>query len=490
MSPSYSSLALLTDLYQLTMAYGYWKQGKADQEAIFHLYFRSAPFGGGYTVAAGMGPAVEYLEQFGFTSDDLAYLAKLVGSDGEPLFEETFLRYLQELRLTCDVHMVPEGTIVFPNQPLVRVRGPILQAQLVETILLNLVNFQTLIATKAARVVHAADGDEVLEFGLRRAQGIDGGLAASRAAYIGGCAATSNVLAGKLYGIPVKGTHAHSWVMLFENELESFLAYADSMPNNVVLLVDTYDTLEGVRNAIRVGERLREKGHRLAGIRLDSGDLAYYSIEARRLLDEAGLSNTAIVASNDLDEYLIQSLKREQSARISVWGVGTRLVTAFDQPALGGVYKLAMVREDDGEWKPRIKLSEQQIKVSNPGCLQVWRYGDGHEYVGDVIVDEFSAPTGQTVVAVDSGDPTRRKRLGARGEVREALLFPTLEGGRRVAPNESIVDIRSRVVEQLSRFHDGIKRFQNPHQYPAGLELGLFERKTQLILRARGFTED
>ena len=469
------------------MAQGYWKHGEADREAIFHLYFSSPPFGGGYTVAAGMGPAADHIEGLHFGEDDLAYLSGLTGSDDRPLFEPAFLEYLRNLRFTCDIDMVAEGTVVFPNQPLVRVRGSVLQAQLLETALLNQVNFQTLIATKAARVVYAAGGDPVLEFGLRRAQGIDGGLAASRAAYIGGCTGTSNVLAGKLFGIPVRGTHAHSWVMLFHEEIEAFLAYAGAMPNNVVLLVDTYDTLGGVQRAIRVGARLRENGHALSGIRLDSGDLAYLSIEARRMLDEAGFPETVIVASNDLDEHVIQSLKREQGAKVDVWGVGTKLVTAFDQPALGGVYKLSMVREADGSWQPRIKLSDQQLKVSNPGCLQVWRYRNGNEFIGDAIVDEFSSGEGEDVIAVDPRDPTRRKRLA--GE-REALLLPVFRGGGRVCPEPSLEDIRLCVREQLAGFHEGIKRFQNPHEYPAGMEIGLFEAKTRLILEARGFQTD
>ncbi|RYF55329.1 MAG: nicotinate phosphoribosyltransferase, partial [Cytophagaceae bacterium] len=333
-----TSLSLLTDLYQVTMAYGYWKSGTAEKEAVFNLYFRKNPFGGGFTVACGLANAIGYVTHFGFTKKDLRYLRTLTGSDGEPLFETAFLDYLGALKLTVDIDAMPEGTVVFPNEPLVRVRGPILQCQLLETPLLNLINFETLIATKAARLRLVADTDTLLEFGLRRAQGVDGGMTASRAAYIGGCDATSNVLAGKHYDIPVRGTHAHSWVMSFDSELEAFETYADVLPNNVTLLVDTYDTIQGVRNAIEAGQRLRERGYRLSGIRLDSGDLAYLSIEARKLLDAAGFTDTAIVASNDLDETIINSLK-QQGAKITVWGVGTKLVTAYDQPALGGVYK-------------------------------------------------------------------------------------------------------------------------------------------------------
>ena len=281
-----TSSALLTDLYQLTMACGYWKSGKADQESVFSQFFRKHPFNGGFTIACGLVEVIAFLETFQFVEDDLAYLATLTGRDGAPLFEKGFLNYLRDLKFTCDVDAVPEGTVVFPQEPLLRVRGPILQAQLIETALLHFINFQSLIATKAARVCLAARGEPVVEFGLRRAQGNDGGLAASRAAYIGGCCATSNVLAGRVHGIPVKGTHAHSWVMSFASEREAFETYAEALSNNCVFLVDTYDTLAGVRHAVEVGRKLRERGHELAGIRLDSGDLAYLSIEARKILDQ------------------------------------------------------------------------------------------------------------------------------------------------------------------------------------------------------------
>src|ERR1051325_1916397 len=306
--------ALLTDLYQLTMSYGYWKSGRADQEAVFHLLFRKQPFNGGFTLACGLADAVQYLRRFRLAKSDLDYLKSLKGNDGKRLFEPAFLKYLGGLKLRLDVDAIPEGTVVFPQEPLVKVRGSILQAQLVETALLNLLNFQSLIATKAARVCLAAQVDPVIEFGLRRAQGIDGALTASRAAYIGGCRGTSNVLAGKVFGIPVKGTHAHSWVMSFENELDSFDAYANALPNNCIFLVDTYNTLKGVRHAIEAGKQLRRRGHKLAGIRLDSGDLAYLSIEARKMLDAAGFKHATIVASNDLNEHLNASLKQQGAA--------------------------------------------------------------------------------------------------------------------------------------------------------------------------------
>jgi nicotinate phosphoribosyltransferase len=480
---------LLTDLYQLTMACAYWRAGRLEQEAAFHLYFRSPPFGGGYTVACGTEAALEYLERFRFAADDVAYLATLRGADGEPLFAGAFLDELASLRLALDVDVVPEGTVVFPDQPLIRVRGPILHAQLAETALLTHVGFPTLVATKAARVCQAARGQDVIEFGLRRAQGPDGGLAASRAAYVGGCAATSNVLAGARYGIPVRGTHAHSWVMAFGDELAAFDAYAAAMPNNCVLLVDTYDTLDGVRHAIEVGRRLRARhgaapGRRLLGVRLDSGDLAYLSVEARRLLDEAGFADATILASNDLDEHLVESL-RQQGAAITVWGVGTKLATAYDQPALGAVYKLTAVREPGGAWEPRVKVSEQAAKTTTPGILQVRRFTSAEgAYVGDMIWDETRPPRGE-VVMLDPRDPTRRKRFAADA-TSEELLVPAFRDGVRVRAAEPLAAARARAAAQLDRFHPGVKRLTNPHAYPVGVELGLQRRKTALVLRARG----
>ena len=361
--------ALLTDLYQLTMAQGYWKSGKAGQDAVFELFFRKPPFQCGFTIAAGLAPAIDFLGAFCFTDEDTGFLRTLQGNDGQPLFDGGFLDYLKNLRFACDVHAIPEGTVVFPQEPLLRIQGPILQCQLLETAMLNLINFQSLVATKAARVCLAAQGEPVLEFGLRRAQGVDGALAASRAAYIGGCEATSNVLAGKLYGIPVRGTHAHSWVMSFADEREAFRAYAAALPNNCIFLVDTYDSLEGVRHAVETGLWLREQGHEMIGIRLDSGDLAWLSVEARKILDEVGFPKAVIVASNALDEHIISSLK-DQGAKINVWGVGTKLVTAYDQPALGGVYKLGAIRGQDGRWNYKVKLSEQTAKVSTPEYIK------------------------------------------------------------------------------------------------------------------------
>jgi len=476
-------LALLTDLYQLTMAYGYWKLGRARQQAVFHLFFRKPPFRGGYAITAGLSQALDYLEAYRFDDSDVAYLAELTGNDGQPLFEQAFLKELRNLKLTVDVDAMPEGTIVFGQEPMLRVTGPIWQCQLLETPLLNMINFQTLIATKASRIRAAAGDDPVLEFGLRRAQGIDGAISASRAAYIGGGSATSNVLAGKLFGIPVKGTHAHSWVMSFDGELESFEKYAEVMPNNCVFLVDTYDTLAGVRQACQVGKQLRERGHEMVGIRLDSGDLAYLSIEARKILDEEGFPKANIVASNDLDEHIMESLKN-QGAQIAVWGVGTKLATAFDQPALGGVYKLAAMQHEDGSWEPKVKLSEQAIKTSIPGMLQVRRYQTDEGLIGDMIYDETRGIDPRAVI-VDSKDTTRRKRLAQHAQSHD-LLAPAMRKGEAVANQDSLDTIRTRALQQLEMVHPTIRRFMNPHEYPVGLDIGLHEVRDRMIHEMRG----
>lgn len=479
-------LALLTDLYQLTMAYGYWKLQKAQRQAVFHLFFRQLPFRGGYAIAAGLGPTIDFIEAFRFDASDIEYLATLHGNDGAPLFEDGFLRYLEQLRLTCDIDAMPEGTVAFEHEPLVRVRGPLLECQLLETALLNIVNFQTLIATKAARVCAAARGEPVVEFGLRRAQGIDGAMAASRAAYIGGCEATSNVLAGKRFGIPVRGTHAHSWVMSFDTELEAFQGYAEAMPNNCVFLVDTYDTLQGVRHAIEVGKKLRAAGHKMVGIRLDSGDLAYLSNKARQLLDEAGFHETFIMGTNDLDERIIESLKL-QDAKINVWGVGTKLVTAYDQPALGGVYKLGAIQNARGEWERKLKVSEQSVKSTIPGTLQVRRYHDADGFVADMIYDEQMGVDARLAV-VDLKDPIRRKRLTADTASRD-LLKPVIRGGQRIEAPETLAIVRERAAAELAQLHPSICRFLNPHEYPAGLDVGLHELRERMIREAKGIDD-
>lgn len=419
---------LLTDLYQLTMGYGYWRCGMAEREAVFHLFFRRPPFGDEAVITGGIAPAVDYLASLRFTDEELGYLGSLTGADDQPLFEQDYLDYLHELDWSLTVHGIPEGELALPHEPLLRVQGPLLQCQVVETALLNLVNFQTLIATKAARICAAAGEDPVIEFGLRRAQGPDGGLSATRAAYLGGCAGTSNVLAGMQFGIPVKGTHAHSWVMSFDQEEDAFDTYARAMPNNAILLVDTYDTLEGVRNAIATGHQLREKGHELLGIRLDSGDLVALSRDARKLLDEAGFPEAKIVASNDLDEYAIAELKAA-GARIDIWGIGTKLATAYDQPALGGVYKLGAIRNSDGDWQYRVKLSNDLIKVSNPGIIQVNRTVNEEGQVRDILFNE-----------ADHNQPTGTP-----------LLVPLLQHGARAADIRPLPTARERALESWNQ---------------------------------------
>ena len=477
---------LLTDLYQITMAQGYWEAGKADDEACFHMYFRDYPFKGGYAVACGMAQLAEMVDGFAFSEDDCAYLASLPAPGGGSLFEEDFLDYLaNDFRLTCNIDAVVEGTVVFPHEPLVRVTGPIMQCQLLETALLNCVNFQTLIATKAARVCLAA-GAPVAEFGLRRAQGAGGGVWASRAAVVGGCASTSNVLAGKLYNLPVSGTHAHSWVMSFPDELTAFREYARIMPKNCVLLVDTYDVEQGVRNAITVGLEMRERGERLAGIRIDSGDLAWLAKMARRMLDEAGLADCGIVLSNDLDEHTIQSI-RDEGAQVMSWGVGTKLACAYDQPTLGGVYKLSATRAAGAaQWHDCLTISESAAKLTVPGVLDVRRYyhADGR-IAGDMVFD-VNAGVREGEVIVDPCDDLRQKRLA--GKRFETLLHPLAREGRVVlgASGRDALAARERARAGLGALDESQKRMLNPHSYPVGLERGLSEHRRDLVVRLRG----
>ena len=473
--------ALLTDLYQLTMAFGYWKTGWEEKEAVFNLTFRNNPFGGGFSIACGLASVIEYLDRYAFSAEDIDYLGRLTGNDGRPIFQSDFLSYLGGLKLTCEIDGFPEGALVFPHEPVLRVRGPIIQCQLLETTLLNILNFQSLIATKAARVCLAASGDPVLEFGLRRAQGSDGGLTASRAAYIGGCAGTSNLLAGKRFGIPVRGTHAHSWVMAFGGELESFQAYAKALPNNCVFLVDTYDTLEGVRNAVRVGKQLRQSGHEMVGIRLDSGNLDRLSRDARDIMDEAGFAEAVVIASNDLDEHLIASLKR-RGAAVGVWGVGTRMVTADGQPAMGGVYKLSAVRGSSGDWNYKLKLSEQPVKMSIPGILQVRRFQEAGKFVGDVIYDARFG-RGSKQVLLDSSR-ARRERRSPAWEAGEDLLIPVWRNGKQVRRSESVDCCRQRAQQQLARLDPALKRLTRPGQYPVGLESRLHHLREGMILES------
>jgi len=477
------SLALLTDFYQLTMAYAYWKSGKAEQEAVFNLFFRKNPFQGGFTIAAGLDYVIDYCRNFQYDQNDLDYLREMKNKSGEAMFEEAFINYLADMRFSCDIDAVEEGTVVFPNTPLIRVKGPLVQCQLLETPLLNIINFQTLIATKAARIALAARGEDVLEFGLRRAQGIDGALAASRAAYIGGCASTSNVMAGKLFGIPVSGTHAHSWIMSFDSELEAFEAYAEAMPDNCVFLVDTYDTYTGLQNAIKVGKKLQEKGKQMVGVRIDSGDLAYYSNMAREMLDSAGFPDAKVVASNDLDEYLVFSLK-VQEASINVWGIGTKLVTAYDQPALGAVYKLAAIKNIEGDWEPKLKVSQQTIKINIPGVQNVRRYYRKGSANADMIFLENQKPEDNDLLIIDPIDPTKRKKIEP-GLESELLLKRIFQNGQKVYDRPDIHEIKRKTKANLEKFDKAHKRLVNPHIYPVGLEESLFNLKTELVLKAK-----
>ena len=468
--------ALLTDLYELTMAYGYWRHGISEREAVFYLSFRAHPFGGEYTVACGLAHVCEVLADFQFTASDTDYLSSLRGAGETPLFADEFLEYLGDLRFKGDVDAIEEGTLVFPHQPLLRVRGPLIQAQVVETLLLNTVNFSTLVATKAARVCRAAAPGSVLEFGLRRAQGASGGVVASRAAYVGGCTGTSNVLAGKRYGIPVRGTHAHSWVLAFESELEAFEKYAEAMPNNCILLVDTFDSEKGVAHAIEVARRMRAKGRELIGIRLDSGDLAALSRRARAMLDEAGLKETLILASGDLDEQRIAALK-ERGSRIDAWGVGTRLATAYDQPALGGVYKLSALRDADGQWRHKLKVSQEPSKVSLPGLLQVRRYRRDGRCVGDVIYDEMTGIDEPPQVVFDGVDQFETPPATTA----EDLLVPVFREGDQVYQQPPVEDIRERALSQLDDFSALVEGGPEGTGYPVCLERRLHDTKERLM---------
>lgn len=470
-----TNLTLLTDLYQLTMLAGYHGCNKTEQVSCFDLYFRRLPFGGGYCLAGGLEPALEYLRNLKFGADEIAYLKSL------SIFQPSFLEWLADFQFQGDIWAVKEGTLVFPGEPLLRIEAPLPQAQLVESALLNIINFNTLVASKAARVVSAARGGTVLEFGLRRAQGIDGALAASRAAYLGGCHATSNTLAGKLFGIPVKGTHAHSWIMSFPSELEAFQAYADNFPTACTLLVDTYDTLSsGVPNAIKIGKHLQSQGFDLAGIRLDSGDLCHLSIEARKMLDDAGLTKARIVASNDLDEHEIQRLLNA-GAKIDIWGVGTNLVTCKDEPALGGVYKLAAAGDSSTNLEPRIKISSNPIKTTVPGVKQVYRIQDSDGIpVGDLLcldTEEKPAP-GSTFVAhaIRGGNEHSLNCVEAI-----PLLEKVVSNGTRVGEAEPLARSRERALESLDRLPERFKSLTEPAEYPVGMSQALHAIRQSML---------
>lgn len=471
---------LLTDLYQLTMAQGYWACGKVDERACFHMTFRESPFKGGFAVACGMDQLAEFIENFSFTDEDIEYLASIPAPAGGKMFDPGFLEYLRTMKLDLDIDAVHEGTIVFPQDPVVRVMGPILQCQIIETPLLNIVNFETLIATKAARVCLAAESP-VAEFGLRRAQGPAGGLYASRAAVIGGCSSTSNVLAGQRFGVPVSGTHAHAWVMSFDDELTAFREYARIMPNNCVLLVDTYDVEKGIDNAITVGLEMKERGERLMGIRIDSGDLAWLAKMARCKLDDAGLTDTGIVLSNDLDENTIRSI-RQQGAQVMSWGVGTKLATAYDQPTLGGVYKLSAVKDKGSDtWRDCLKITAQSVKLTTPGVLDIRRYfHDNGKIAGDMVYDVNTGINADEII-VDPADSLRRKKLG--GKRFETLLKPLAKHGKVCLEPEyrDTMAAQQRTKDGLETLDESQKRILNPHTYPVGLERNLYERRAALV---------
>lgn len=471
-------MALLTDFYELTMMAGQWREGRMAQQVSFDYFFRSLPPHTGFGVSAGLELFLDYLENLRFGEDDIAYLASL------GVFDREFLEYLRNFRPSCTVRAVPEGTLVFPFEPAVQVEGSILEAQLLETALLNLMNYSTLIAAKAARICLAANGEPVMEFGLRRAHGPDGGVTGSRAAHIGGCASTSNVLAGKCYGIPVSGTHAHSWVMSFSNELEAFRAFARQYPDRCILLVDTYDTIKsGVPNAITVFKELRAAGNNTrAAIRLDSGDLAKLSKLAHRMMTDAGLEDPLIIASNDLNEDLIADLKR-QGAKINGWGVGTQLITAHDCPALGGVYKLTAVLGAEG-WQPRMKLSSNLEKATDPGRKQIVRYYDGDgRPLGDMLCLEGSRwPESGTIAGRSQKHPHMAARIEGAARA-EGLLRTVISGGRRLRPAEPLDTVRRRAQDQMDALPDEFKRLRNPEIYRVMLSEELGAVKDRMLTR-------
>ena len=474
-----TDVALLTDLYEITMAQGFWETGKIEEEGCFTAFYRDHPFGSGYAVACGASDLPELVENFRFTDEDVDYLASLKAPAGGALFKPGFLEYLRDFRCHVDVDAVPEGELIFPREPMVRVTGPVLECQLLETALLNTIGFQTLVATKTARVVQAAQGRPVAEFGLRRAQGPDGGMAVARASYVAGCSSTSNVLAGRKYGIPVFGTHAHSWVMSFPTELDAFRAFAQTSPNNCTLLIDTYDVRQGVENAIIVAKEMEERGEKLAAIRIDSGDLARLSKYVRRRFDQEGLPYVKISISNDLDEYTIQSLLN-QGAPIDSFGVGTKLATCYDQPALGCVYKLSARRDHaDEPWTPVMKLSEQPYKRTVPGVQRLRRFLDPAGMpLGDMIYDPDLA-AGDGAVLVDVEDPAREE--DTTGVESRELLQPIVRDGRAVAPREPLEAARERCAAALDALDPAVKRFMNPQTYLVGMEKGLAETRERLV---------
>ena len=469
------NLTMMTDLYQLTMMYGYYKTGMRDNLATFDMFYRSKDATTHYAIMAGLEQLIEYLENLRFDEESLRYLGSL------GIFDEDFLDELRSFEFHGDVYAVPEGTIVFPGEPLIRVTAPIFEAQLVETALLNIINHQTLIATKASRVVQAAEGGTVMEFGLRRAQGPDAGIYGARAAIIGGCKSTSNVLTGQMYNIPIAGTHAHSWVMSFPDEITAFRKYAEMFPTSCLLLVDTYDTLKsGVPNAIQVFDELRAQGHEPVGIRLDSGDLAYLSREARKMLDAAGYPNTIICASGDLDENLIRDLKL-QGACIDTWGVGTKLITSEDCPSLGGVYKMS-AETVDGRVIPKIKISENPVKITNPGVKKLWRIYDNQtgKATADLIALDYESF--DTTRPLTIYDPVNTwKSMTLTDYTMKELQVKVFENGKRVYESPSLQEIQQHCQDDLDTFWDQYKRLLNPHRYKVDLSDSLWMLKNSML---------
>lgn len=479
------NLTLLTDLYQLTMMNGYLKEGRKDETAVFDVFFRQNGMIT-YSVACGLEQAVDYILNLKFGKEEIDYLS------GLNIFSDEFIDYLKNFKFTGDVYAVPEGTVVFPGEPIFTVKAPVMQAQLVETAVLNIINFQTLIATKAAKIRYAAKNDLVMEFGLRRAQAPDAGIYGARAAVIGGCDSTSNVLAGKMFDIPVAGTHAHSWVMNFKDEYTAFKAYADVYPDNALLLVDTYDTLnQGVPNAVKVFGELKEKGYKPKGIRLDSGDLAYLSKKARKLLDDAGYPDTVICASGDLDEYSISSLKN-QGAKINSWGVGTRLITSADMPALGGVYKLAAVYDDNGKEIPKIKVSENAEKITNPGFKNIYRVYDkaSGKAEADFIYLRSEAEIDTSKPLVLTHPTERWKSITFYNYELKSLQQDIIKNGKQVYKMPGLAEIKAYAKKDLDSFWDEYKRLDKPHVYKVDLSDGLYELKKDMLEKIRGKGKD
>jgi nicotinate phosphoribosyltransferase len=474
-----SNLTLLTDLYELTMMQGYFKNQNSDI-VVFDAFYRNNPCDGGYSVCAGLAQVIEYIENLRFDDEDIRYLKSL------GIFDDDFLSYLHRFRFSGDIYAVPEGSLIFPREPLVKVIAPIMEAQLIETAILNIVNHQSLIATKAARVCYAAQGDGVMEFGLRRAQGPDSGVYGARAAVIGGCRGTSNVLAGQMFDVPVLGTHAHSWIMSFPDEYTAFRKYADLYPSACILLVDTYDTLKsGIPNAIRVFTEMREAGIPLTyyGIRIDSGDLAYLSKKIRRMLDDAGFPDAVISASNDLDEYLIESLKR-QGAAITSWGVGTNLITAKDNPAFGGVYKLSAIQNADGSFRPKIKLSENTEKVTNPGNKTFYRIYDkatGKIRADLICLHDETFDESEDLKLFDPNAPWKKTRLPGGSYTMRQMLLPVIKGGRTVYQSPSVLEIQKICTQEKDTIWDETRRFVNPQEIYVDLSQKLYDMKTEIL---------